>query len=365
MSAATLALNFEWGDPWPFVIGTITVIAVFVFYIALLVLAVWAERRIAAVMQVRIGPNRAGPFGILQTLADGIKLLVKEAIVPRNASRVAYELAPMLSVIPAFLALAIIPFGPGFTLGNYKINMQIADLNVGVLWLLSMSAIGVYAALLGGWSSGSKYPLLGGIRASAQVISYEAALSLSIVPVIVAAGTLDTNGIVVAQGQYRWFVLPLIVPAILFYISAVAETNRPPFDLVEAESELVGGFHTEYAGVRFMMFYLAEYVNVVTMAALFVTLFLGGWQGPYPVIAGGNPLMLAPLFGFGWFLGKTLIVIFIFFWIRVTLPRLRYDQLMTFCWKRIIPINLAYLMAVAIWVAFQATGDLPRLVGGR
>ncbi|MCC7075887.1 MAG: NADH-quinone oxidoreductase subunit NuoH [Acidimicrobiia bacterium] len=356
-------------DGWTALIGTGTVVAVFVVVMLMVILAVWAERRVAAVMQTRIGPNRAGPFGLLQTIADGIKLLMKESITPRQVDRLVYELAPLLAVLPAFLALAIVPFGPGFCIGGqgtdcsggYFVDMQIANLNVGVLWFLSMSAIGVYAALLAGWGSGSKYPLLGGVRASAQVISYEAALSLSVVPVVVAAGTLDTQGIVLAQSQYRWFLLPLFIPALFFFVAALAETNRPPFDLVEAESELVGGFHTEYSGVRFMLFFLAEYVNVVTISALFVTFFLGGWTGPYPVAGSVN---WAPLFGAIWFLAKTVCIIGIFFWLRVTLPRLRYDQLMALCWKRLIPINLVYLMAVAVWVAYQATGDLPRLVGG-
>lgn len=356
-------------DGWTALVGTVTVVVVFLVYMGIVTLAVWAERRTAAVMQTRIGPNRAGPMGILQTIADGLKLIVKEAIIPRQVDKLVYELAPLLSVLPAFMAIAILPFGPGFCIGGegegcadgYFVDMQIANLNVGVLWFLSMSAIGVYAALLAGWGSGSKYPLLGGVRASAQVISYEAALSLSILPVVIAAGTLNTQGIVLAQGQYRWFLLPLIVPGVFFFVSAVAETNRPPFDLVEAESELVGGFHTEYSGVRFMLFFLAEYVNVVTISALFVTFFLGGWLGPYPVAGSIN---WAPLFGVLWFLAKTVFVVWLFFWIRVTLPRLRYDQLMSFCWKRIIPINLVYMMAVALWVAYQATGDLPRLVGG-
>ncbi len=343
-------------DGWELLISVGTVLAVFAVLMLLLLLLIWAERRIAGLMQVRLGPNRAGPFGLLVTLADGIKLFFKESIRPRRIDVFAYELAPVLAMIPAFLAFSIIPFGPGFTIGDYEVKMQVADLNVGILWFLAMSAVAVYSSLLAGWSSGSKYPLLGGIRASAQVISYEAAMSLAIVPVVIAAGTLNLNGIVLAQSEWRWFFLPLIVPFIAFFISGVAETNRPPFDMVEAESELVGGFHTEYSGIRFALFFLAEYVNIVTICALTTTLFLGGWLGP-------NFTTIPALSGFLWFLIKTLLLLFVFIWLRVSLPRMRYDLLMQFGWKRLVPINIAYTMLVAGWIAFQERGDLPALIG--
>ena len=348
-------------DWWRLLIIVCTVLAVFVVQMVLTIIVVWAERRIAAWMQYRVGPNRAGPFGLLQTVADGLKLVVKETFRPRKADRIVFDLAPMLSVVPAFLAFVIVPFGPGFCIGGgtsadcaagYFVDMQIADLNIGILWLLAMSSIAVYSAMMAGWSSGSKYPLLGGVRASAQVISYELVLSLSILPVILLAGTLSTEGIVAAQSTYRWYFVPLIIPMIIFYISAIAETNRPPFDLVEAESELVGGFHTEYAGQRFMMFFLAEYINMVTFSAVTVTLFLGGWNGPM-----FGPSWLFPILGFVWFFLKTIALVFLFIWIRVTLPRIRYDQLMTFGWKVGLPISIVYLMIVALVVALVSDTD--------
>ncbi len=337
-----------------FVISLVTVIVVFAVMMVLVMITIWMERRVAAFMQYRIGPNRAGPMGILQTLADGVKLFFKEGILPRNIDKVVYEIAPLLSIVPAFLAFAIVPFGPGFHIGSWFVNMQVASLNIGILWLLAMSSIGVYSAMLAGWSSGSKYPLLGGVRASAQVISYELVLSLSIVPVIVLAGTLNMQGIVEAQGVYRWFFIPLAIPTIFFYVAGIAETNRPPFDLVEAESELVGGFHTEYSGIRFALFFLAEYINMITFSAITVTLFFGGWNGPMPGV------LPDALWGFIWFFLKTVVLVFLFMWIRVTLPRIRYDQLMRFGWKIMLPISIIYLLAVALAVGLveQAGSDV-------
>jgi NADH-quinone oxidoreductase subunit H len=347
-------------DRWEILISVCTVVAVFVFLLSVCVLLVWAERRLGARMQLRIGPNRAGPFGLLQTVADAVKLLMKETFVPSRADRSVYDIAPFISIFTAFLALSIVPFGPGFEINGYRVNMQVADLNVGILWFLSMSSIAVYGVMLAGWSSGSKYPLLGSVRASAQVISYEAAMSLAIVPVIVWAGTLDTQGIVEAQAVYNWFAIPLVVPFVLFFVAGVAETNRGPFDLVEAESEIVAGFHTEYGGSRFMLFYLAEYVNMITISALTATLFLGGWNGPTP------GLLPDALWGFIWFFAKTCLFLFVFIWIRMTLPRLRYDQLMSLGWKVLIPVNLVYLAVVAVVVTLQESGAVPDFfVAGR
>ncbi len=345
-------------DFWGFLIKAISVIVVFFGLLIFTMLTVWGERKVASYMQTRIGPNQAGPGGVLITLADGIKLFFKESIVPLRADRIVYELAPILAMVPAFLAFAIIPFGPGFNIIGRFVPMQIANLNVGLLWFLAMSSIGVYSSMLAGWSSGSKYPLLGGVRASAQVISYEAAMSLAMVPVVILAGSMELQDIVNAQGTYWWFIVPLVIPFFFFFIAGLAETNRPPFDLVEAETELVGGFHTEYSGIRFALFYLAEYINVITISALATTFFLGGWQGP--VFFG-----LPGLWGLIWFLLKTSILIFIFFWIRVTVPRIRYDKLMQFGWKVLIPINLVYTMVIAFLVALQVEGHLPNWFGGR
>ncbi len=343
-------------DWWQLLIVVATVVAVFVGQMIMTILAVWGERKIAGFMQFRPGPNRAGPFGILQTVADGVKLLFKESFVPFRADKLVYELAPVLAMVPAFLAFTIVPFGPGFEIGSYEVKMQVADLNVGILWLFSMSAIAVYASMLAGWSSGSKYPLLGGVRAASQVISYELAMGLAVIPVVILAGTLSTQGIVIAQGTYQWFVIPLIVPAIVFYIGALAETNRPPFDLVEADSELVGGYHTEYSGVRFMLFYLAEYVNVITMSAVIVTLFLGGWNGPTPGV------LPDALWGFIWFMIKTIILIFTFFWIRVTLPRIRYDELMRFGWKFLMPISIVWMLGIALVVGLLGESGISDVI---
>lgn len=342
-------------DGWDVLIAALTVVAAFVFQLLLTVVLIWFERRGLARMQVRIGPNRAGPFGLLQTVADGIKLFFKESFVPRRADRAIYELAPLISMAMAFLGFAVIPFGPGFSVHGHQVNMQVANLNVGVLWVLSVSSVSVYGVMLAGWSSGSKYPLLGGVRASAQVISYEAAMGLSIVSVVIWAGTLSTKGIVEAQATYRWYGAPLVIPFLFFCISGFAETNRAPFDLVEAESELVGGFHTEYSGIRFALFYMAEYINMITISAMAVTLFLGGYNGPAVFGRSTAGLVIA---GFLWFLIKTCVMLVLFVWIRATLPRLRYDQLMTLGWKWLIPVNLGYMMLVALFVALQERGTL-------
>jgi len=349
-------------DFWDYLVRVVIAVLVFAVLLGTCTILVWFERRGAAWMQVRIGPNKAGPFGLLQTVADALKLLTKEVFIPESADPFVYRLAPLLSLLPAFLAVAIVPFGPGFHIGERYIPMQVADVNIGILWLLSMSAIAVYGIVLAGWSSGSKYPLLGAVRQSAQVISYELAMSLAIVPVVLWAGTLSTAGIVEAQSRYQWFVVPLFIPAIAFFIAGVAETNRSPFDLVEAESELVAGFHTEYGGVRFMMFFLAEYVNIITISAITVTLFLGGWNGPVPfgTILGWN---IAPFWGLFWFLVKTGLLLFVFIWIRVTLPRLRFDQLMSFGWKVLIEVNLAVVLVVSLVVVLQDRGSLPMLWG--
>jgi NADH-quinone oxidoreductase subunit H len=320
-------------------------------------LMIWFERKLVSDMQNRIGPNRAGPFGLLQTLADGIKLFFKEDLIPSRADRFVFILAPFLSMVPAFVVFSVIPLGGVFTeekqgvvrLFGEDTFLQLADPPVGVLLILAMSSIAVYGVMLAGWSSGSKYPLLGSVRATAQMISYEAALGISVVAVVLMAGSLSTHDIVMSQAGAGWFgILPEwnlittgVVPAVIFVIAATAELNRPPFDLVEAEQELVGGFHTEYSSIRFALFYVAEFMNVVTMSAIIATLFLGGPAGPTFF---GPDWMWGPL----WLLLKVVALLFMFVWFRATLPRLRYDQLMDLGWKVLIPLSLGWVLLLAL-----------------
>ena len=326
----------------------IKVLVVFGALMVAVMLMIWFERKVISDMQSRIGPNRAGPFGIAQTMADGIKLFFKEDLIPEQADRFVFKLAPYLTIIPAFLSFAIVPIGGEVTIAGRTFELQLADPPMGILFLLAMSAIAVYGIMLAGWSSGSKYPLLGSVRASAQMISYEAALGLSVVVVVLITGALSTRTIVDAQATHfwQWNVIRLgVVPFVIFFVAVVAETNRPPFDLVEAESELVGGFHTEYSSIRFALFFLAEFMNTITMSAITVTLFFGGPDGPIPHIP--HTQWLWPIL---WFLGKTIVFLFIFVWLRAALPRLRYDQLMDLGWKRLIPLSLGWLLIVAGFV---------------
>jgi NADH-quinone oxidoreductase subunit H len=313
------------------------VVLVFGALIVSVMLAVWAERKIVADMQTRLGPRRAGPFGMLVTLADGIKLFFKEGITPTEVERPVYILAPVLSLVPAFLAFAVVPFGAGAELFGREIPFQLADLNIGILWVLAMGSLAVYGVVLAGWSSGSTYPLLGGIRASAQMISYEVGLALGVVAVLMYSGTLRMSEIVAAQDRI-WNIVPQFPAFLIFATAALAETNRPPFDLPEAETELVAGYFTEYSGIRFAMFYLAEYIHTITVAAVAVTLFLGGWRGPvFDFLPWLWPLV--------WFLLKVMAVIFVFVWVRATIPRFRYDRLMSFGWKVLIPWGLVWVLA--------------------
>lgn len=332
------------------VVLIIVLIKVLVAFGALLVsvlLMIWFERKLISDMQNRIGPNRAGPFGILQTLADGIKLFFKEDLIPDTADRAVFKLAPYLSLVPAFLIFSIVPVGGIVHIFGYTTELQVADPPMGILFLLAMSSISVYGVVLAGWASGSKYPLLGSVRATAQMVSYEAAMGLSIASVVLVTGSLSTRDIVTSQlGTYlgfipKWNLLRLgVVPFIIFLVAVTAEMNRPPFDLVEAESELVGGFHTEYSSLRFALFYLAEFMNTVTMSAVLVTLFFGGASGP--VLFG--PSWVWPIL---WFLLKTGVFLFFYVWVRAALPRLRYDQLMVLGWKVLIPVSLAWFLIVA------------------
>ena len=354
----------------------IKVVLVFVVGLVATMLMVWFERKVVAGMQNRIGPNKAGPFGILQTLADGIKLFFKEDLVPERADRFVFKLAPYLSFVPAFLVWAVIPLGGDFSNGKdgtivlfgRETRAQLADPQVGVLLLLALSGIAVYGIMLAGWASGSKYPLLGSVRASAQMVSYEAALGLSLASVLLLAGTLSTSGIVGAQfGISNWHLISTgFVPFIIFLIAATAELNRPPFDLVEAEQELVGGFNTEYSSIRFALFFLAEFMNTITMSAVIVTLFLGGPQ-PLRIDIGGfqwdGDLYLGPLNGTVWLLLKVMLFLYAYVWFRATLPRLRYDQLMNLGWKLLIPLSLAWLLLLAAFRLAQDQGWNRVLVG--
>jgi NADH-quinone oxidoreductase subunit H len=336
------------------------VVVVFVIGLVGTMLMVWFERKVIAGMQNRIGPNKAGPWGILQTLADGIKLFFKEDLIPDRADRFVFKLAPYLAFVPAFLVWAVIPLGGDFTgdrdgtvtwFGRETL-VQLADPQVGILLVLMLSGIAVYGIMLAGWASGSKYPLLGSVRASAQMVSYEAALGLNIAAVILLAGTLSTHGIVLGQDGFTdWNVVATgILPFIIFLLAATAELNRPPFDLVEAEQELVGGFNTEYSSIRFALFFLAEFMNTITMSAIIVTLFMGGPQ-PLPIDVG--PIDWDGSFGLGalngtiWFLLKLLVFLYVYVWFRATLPRLRYDQLMNLGWKLLIPLSLGWFMLLA------------------
>jgi NADH-quinone oxidoreductase subunit H len=317
------------------------VLIVFGFLMVSVLFMVWFERKVISDMQSRIGPDRAGPWGLLQTLADGIKLFFKEDLLPEQADRRIFRLAPYLSIVPAFLAFAIVPFGGTISVFGHRTHLQLADPPMGILFLVAVSSVAVYGIMLAGWASGSKYPLLGSVRASAQMVSYEAAMSLAIAAVVLAAGSLSTRDIVIAQEGWRWNLWVLgVVPFVIFLIAATAETNRPPFDLVEAEQELVGGFHTEYSSITFALFFLAEFMNVVTMSAVAVTLFLGGPNGP-------SIGFLPDLWPVVWFMGKLLVFLFVYVWFRATLPRFRYDQLMDLGWKKLIPLALYWLLLIA------------------
>jgi NADH-quinone oxidoreductase subunit H len=338
-------------DPWWLVL--VKAVAVFAFLVLTVLVAILVERKVLGRMQMRFGPNRVGPFGLLQSLADGIKLGLKEGIIPAGVDKPVYLLAPIISVIPAITAFAVIPLGPVVSVFGHRTPLQLTDMPVAVLYVLAVTSVGVYGIVLAGWASGSTYPLLGGLRSSAQVISYEIAMSLSFAAVFLYAGTMSTSGIVAAQDRL-WYVF-LLLPSFLIYItSMVGETNRAPFDLPEAEGELVGGFHTEYSSLKFAMFMLAEYVNMTTVSALATTMFLGGWHAPWPfnMIDGANSGWWPAI----WFVGKVWGFLFCYIWLRATLPRLRYDQFMALGWKILIPISLVWVMIVAIVRTLRVVG---------
>lgn len=349
--ASTVDLSAFGRDPWWLVLGKAVVI--FVFLVLTVLVAILAERKVMARMQRRLGPNRLGPGGSLQSLADGIKLALKEAITPTGIDKPIYLLAPIIATIPAIAAFAVIPFGPQVSIFGTWTPLQLTDLPVAVLYILAVTSIGVYGIVLAGWASGSTYPLLGGLRSSAQVVSYEIAMGLAFASVFLLSGTMATSGIVAAQDRI-WYVLPLLPSFLIYVIAMVGETNRAPFDLPEAEGELVGGFHTEYSSLRFAMFMLAEYINMVTVSALATTMFLGGWHAPFPISlwSGANSGWWPVL----WFVAKVWLFLFLFIWLRTTLPRLRYDQFMALGWKVLIPGALVWIMAVATIRALRIEG---------
>jgi NADH-quinone oxidoreductase subunit H len=317
----------------------LTVVKVIVVILAVLTgcaYSTWLERKLVGRFQHRIGPNLAGPFGLLQPIADAIKLIFKEDVVPDKAERFAFGIAPLLMFIPSLLTYAVIPFGNTISLFGYQIDMVISDLNIGILFVFAVTSLGIYGIVLAGWSSGSKYSLLGGIRSTAQMISYEVAYGLSIIGVVVIAGTLSLKELVAQQANFfDWFIFRQPVGFVLYVICAIAETNRAPFDLPEAESELVAGYHTEYSSLRFAMFFISEYANMLAVSSVATTIFLGGWHGPFlpPVV---------------WFTIKVFLFMSFYIWLRATLPRLRYDQLMNFGWKVLFPLALLNVMVTAL-----------------
>jgi len=319
------------------IISLIKVLAVVAVVFTGCAYATYMERKVLALLQHRIGPSYAGPYGLLQPIADAVKLMFKEDVVPANVERFSYALAPVVSFVPAMLTFAVVPFGVDMTIFGREIKMVLSDLNVGVLFVFAITSLGVYGLVLAGWSSGSKYSLLGGLRSSAQMISYEVSYGLSIIGVLVIANTLSLRDLVAQQGSFiDWFVFRQPLGFLLYLICAIAETNRLPFDLPEAESELVAGYHTEYSSMRFSMFFIAEYANMIAVSCIGTTFFLGGWNGPF--------VESVPILSFFWFGLKVFMFMFFYIWLRGTFPRFRYDQLMSFGWKVLLP--LAVLNAV-------------------
>ncbi|MEU5148266.1 NADH-quinone oxidoreductase subunit NuoH [Streptomyces yangpuensis] len=360
-------LSLFGGDVWWLVV--IKAVFCFAFLMVTVLFSIVWERKVVAWMQLRIGPNRHGPWGMLQSLADGVKLMLKEDIIVKRADKVVYVLAPIIAAVPAFMAIAVIPFGPAgneVSIFGQRTSMQLTDLPIAMLYILAVASVGIYGIVLAGWSSGSTYPLLGGLRSCAQMISYEIAMGAAFASVFLYSGSMSTSAIVEAQ-QDRWFIVLLPVSFIIYVVTMVGETNRAPFDMPESEGDLVGGFNTEYSSIKFALFMLAEYVNMVTVSAVSVTLFLGGWRAPYPISSfweGANhgwwPLL--------WFVLKVQLLLFFFIWLRGTLPRVRYDQLMKLGWKVLIPVSVVWLMMVATVRALRneayEIADIALYVGG-
>jgi NADH-quinone oxidoreductase subunit H len=351
-----VAADFSQDNGWVWLLKSVGILT---FLLVSVLLAIWFERKVIARMQTRPGPNVHGPFGLLQSLADAMKLLLKEDITVKAADKAIYVAAPMIAVFASLLTFAVIPFGPAVRLPFTDIvtPLQLTDLPVAVLYVLAVTSIGVYGIVLGGWSSGSTYPLLGAVRSTAQVISYELSMGLSLVSVFIVAGSMSTSEIVASQDRLWWGVA--LFPAFAVYVtSMVGETNRAPFDLPEAEGELVGGFHTEYSSMKFAWFFLAEYINMINVSAVAVTLFLGGWRAPWPISAINDGMFNEGWWPVLWFLAKVWLLIFFFVWLRGTLLRLRYDQFMTFGWKVLIPVSLVWVVAVALVQGARQFADL-------
>jgi NADH-quinone oxidoreductase subunit H len=333
-------------DPWWLVV--VKAVFCFAFLMVTVLFSIVWERKVVGWMQLRIGPNRHGPWGMLQSLADGVKLMLKEDIVVKRADKVVYVLAPIMAAIPAFMAIAVIPFGPAgneVSIFGQRTTMQLTDLPVAVLYILAIGSVGVYGFVLGGWASGSTYPLLGGIRSSAQMISYEIAMGAAFASVFLYSGSMSTSTIVAEQHD-RWFVILLPVSFLIYMVTMIGESSRAPFDMPESEGDLVGGFNTEYSSIKFAMFMLSEYIHMITVSMIAITLFLGGWRAPYPISTfweGANHGWWPML----WFVLKLQVLVFFFIWLRGTLPRVRYDQLMKLGWKVLIPVSVVWLMLVA------------------
>ncbi|MEU5366972.1 NADH-quinone oxidoreductase subunit NuoH [Streptomyces sp. NPDC005925] len=354
-------------DPW-WLVG-IKAVFCFVFLMGTVLISIVMERKVVAWMQLRVGPNRHGPWGMLQSLADGIKLMLKEDVVVKRADKVVYVLAPIIAAIPAFMAIAVIPFGPAgneISIFGHRTTMQLTDLPIAMLYVLAVASVGIYGIVLAGWSSGSTYPLLGGLRSCAQMISYEIAMGAAFASVFLYSGSMSTSTIVNQQTD-RWYILLLPVSFVLYIVTMVGETNRAPFDMPESEGDLVGGFNTEYSSIKFAMFMLAEYVNMVTVSAVATTLFLGGWRAPWPISTyweGANHGWWPML----WFTLKVVLLLFMFVWLRGTLPRVRYDQLMKLGWKVLIPVSVVWLMLVATVRALRNENydfaDIALYIGG-
>jgi NADH-quinone oxidoreductase subunit H len=327
----------------------ISAVKIFIVLNAILIsvaYTVYAERRVSAFIQNRLGPNRVGPKGLLQPIADVLKLLMKEDIVPDKASKFVHTIAPMISIFVALCTIAVVPFGDTISLFGREIRLQITDVNIGILYILALTSLGVYGITLSGWSSNSKYALFGGLRSSAQMISYELSMGLSIIGVVLISGSLSLNGIVQAQYGWHWNIILQPVGFLIFLISAFAETNRAPFDLPEAEPELVGGYHTEYSSMKFALFFLAEYANVIVSSTVTVTLYLGGWQFPYLQTFGLPPFWMS-IIQVLTFVLKVCFMIFVFIWVRWSLPRFRYDQLMNLGWKILLPLAILNIIVTA------------------
>ncbi|MES4888161.1 NADH-quinone oxidoreductase subunit NuoH [Streptomyces sp. NPDC096012] len=360
-------LSMFGSDPWWLVV--VKAVFCFAFVVASVLFAIVWERKVVAWMQLRIGPNRNGPWGMLQSLADGVKLMLKEDVVVKRADKVVYILAPIIMTVPALMAIAVIPFGPAgneISIFGHRTTMQLTDLPIAMLYILATASVGIYGIVLAGWSSGSTYPLLGGLRSCAQMISYEIAMGAAFASVFLYSGSMSTSAIVDQQHD-RWYVLLLPVSFILYIVTMLGETNRAPFDMPESEGDLVGGFNTEYSSIKFALFMLSEYANMVTVSAVATTLFLGGWRAPWPITTfweGANHGWWPML----WFVVKVQLLLFGFIWVRASLPRVRYDQLMKLGWKVLIPVSVVWLMLVATVRALRNENydfaDIALYVGG-